>query len=72
MIVIRPTESRYQRNHRNNRPAVQGYAVEFKSPRQGALAKNKIEAIRLANNNTREGAKFAERLMKALPELRTA
>jgi hypothetical protein len=48
------------------------YGVPLKpdSPRKSALAKIKIEAIRIANNGTRDGFNLAERLFKALPELR--
>ena len=42
------------------------------SPRKSALAEIKVEVVRLGNNGTRKGFKFAERFMQALPELREA
>jgi hypothetical protein len=44
--------------------------LRFSTPRKSALAKIKAEAVRLGTNGTREGFKFAERLMRAPPELR--
>ena len=49
-----------------------GCPVKFPKPRRSALTKIKSEAVRLANNGTREGFKFAEKLFKALPELKNA
>jgi hypothetical protein len=54
-----------------NKP--QGVPLCFKrSPRREALAKSKAEVVRIGTNGTREGFKFAERVMKTLPELRNA
>ena len=49
-----------------------GTRLRFQSPRKSALAKIKREVVRIGTNGTREGFKSAERLMKALPELRSA
>jgi hypothetical protein len=49
-----------------------GLRLRFESPRKTALAKIKAEAVRIGTNGTRGGFKFAERLMKAWPELRSA
>ncbi len=51
---------------------VNGTRLDFDSPRRSGLAKIKSEAVRIGTNGTREGFKFCERLMKALPELRKA
>lgn len=47
-----------------------GCPVEFSRPRRIALAKIKSEAVRLGNNGTRAGFLFAQRLFKAIPELK--
>lgn len=44
--------------------------VEFQPTRRSALSKIKAEAMRLGTNGTREGCRLAEKLFKALPELR--
>ena len=43
-----------------------------RSPREEALHKIKIEAVRLGQNGTREGFKFAETLFERIPELKGA
>ena len=42
---------------------------KFGSVRRGALAKIKIEAVRIGNNGSREGVLIARRFFKAIPEL---
>ena len=59
MIVIQPTKRRYRSTRR-------------KESREDALTKLKAEVVRLGCNGTRQGFKFAQQLMKALPELKNA
>lgn len=53
------------------RTKTQWMSLRFESPRKSGLAKIKVEAVRIGTNGTRDGFKFAERLMQSLPELRT-
>ncbi len=58
-------------SNRTRKTKPQGMRISFESPRKSGLAKIKSETVRIGTNGTREGFKFAERLMQSLPELRT-
>jgi hypothetical protein len=55
---------------KRNETARHGCRVDFLRPRSSALARIKGEVVHLGNDGTREGFKFAEKLFRALPELR--
>jgi hypothetical protein len=58
MIVIQSTKQRYRGTRRKIR--------------KDALAKLKAEVMRIGTNNTRQGFKFAEKMLREFPELKNA
>ena len=67
MIGATTTSRAVGNRHDNGR---HGCQVAFSPLKKTALTTIKAEAVRLGNNGTREGFKFAERLFRALPELK--